>query len=672
MPKHYNQKIEDTEDIEVKKAKLDGEDEDSPYKGLLAQVQAEYEMAWRSQHTKVAESLARLKLYNNQKRDKSAVGDTTLFTTFQTVLAYLYDDRLTSDWMDREEGDEEVAENLNALAEFDYMEMGKDVSDFEWDWDTCFFGRGLLDFSEFIREPDTNIFIPVPKPIDPMTFLRDPRAVSINGHVLTHEGACRFFGREVRMTEDTMRKNPNIFKDLNYGDVKYGEGQKSLLKDAQEQRNIAQGLGDTKNDGEEALGANAEYTILEWHTHWRMGDHTQKIKVWLANDRGKLAGFQVLKEKFWKVIDRPLYPTSHDWFGTSIPDLTEDKQRARAVAQNLGMNAMKADLYPRYLYDTNKGISKNDLTFDFNKHIGVDGPTTGALEPVRNSLPNLPLLNFIYTSLDLSAQRATATPEIQQGIQSTKDRPLGETNLLATKVDTRQSLSAKVFGWSERTFWRTWYSSYKENFADKIDKKIIRLVGAFGPKHREFYKKDIITKRLDPDVFIESQNVSRAKQLEERQSLSQYVGIVLSEPTANRRYAIKKLGKTYGFKKDEMDRFLPPTIDELMAEDENELLNENKFVRVFPEDDDLVHLEIHSKINATQSSTVHVETHKRALLEKKKNPELAPQGQVVNPNAPPGTPASAGDSEVKPISPSQTSGGVEGLGGGQVPAIAPA
>jgi hypothetical protein len=54
-----------------------------------------------------------------------------LFTIHQTVLASLYSDRLSVEFNGREEGDEETAENLNSLANYDYDEMEKDSIDYE-------------------------------------------------------------------------------------------------------------------------------------------------------------------------------------------------------------------------------------------------------------------------------------------------------------------------------------------------------------------------------------------------------------------------------------------------------------------------------------------------------------------------------------------------------------
>jgi hypothetical protein len=602
-----------------------------PYEDLAKQCNAEYELAWEHQKPKKEEALARLKLFNNQRRDKKAVGDTTMFTIFQTMLASLYVDRLNATWTGREEGDDDVAENLNALSKYDYTEMEKDITDYDWIWNTCFFGRAPLDLSEYIRDPENNIYLPIPRAIDLTVFLRDPRGTSINGNRMGRN-SCRFFGEDLKMSREAIETNPHaVQSNIDFRSIKFGSGTKSLIEDSKAARDNAQGLQNDRNKGERALGVNAEYDITVWNTNWKVNGKVTKVKVWLANSRKLVIGFRPLKTDKWKVIDRPLYPTAGDWDGTSIPDLTEDKQRARAIAQNLGMKAMQADLYPMYIYDSNKIKNKNDLNFNLNKFIPADIPPGGAigdaLQPMRKAFPNLPLLNFIYESLDISAQKATATSDVQQGIQSQRDRPLGETNLIVSQSDTRYSLSAKIFGWSERAFWREWYNCYKENFDKDIDEKVIRLEGAFGPEWRKLTKDQINTKRLDPDVEIQSAYVSRAKQLEERQSLSTYFGLVLADPNANRRYAYKELGKAFGLTKDKIERLFPPTIDERIAEDENKQLNKNQMVKVKVEDDHMVHLEIHSKAAATPATYAHIETHKHALSIKKTNPELFPPDQ---------------------------------------------
>ncbi len=207
---------------------------------LGRQCQAEYSLDWKHQKPKKDEYEVRLKLYNNQKRDKKAVGDTTMFTTHQTVLASLYVDRLSATWDGKEEGDEDVADNLNALAENDYTDMRKDMVDYDWDWDTCFFGWGIVALEEFIRDPANNVFLPVPKVIDPVIFLRDPYAVNFNGD-LTGGGAARQFGYELKMTKADLQDHPHIFDDIKYEDLQFSSGTMSILQDAIEARTQAQG-----------------------------------------------------------------------------------------------------------------------------------------------------------------------------------------------------------------------------------------------------------------------------------------------------------------------------------------------------------------------------------------------------------------------------------------------
>lgn len=675
MPEGYEKAYEKGE----KEEKVDTiRDDEKPvdYTALASQCKAEYTVAWKHQKPKKDEWEVRLKLYNNQKRDKSAVGDTTMFTIMQTVIASLYVDKLNAEFNGREEGDEETADNLTAMAEFDYDEMGKNVLDYDWIWDTCFFGRGIVAMEEYERDPDNNIFVPMPEVIDPLLFLRDPRATSINGN-RAGKGAMRFGGYEMKMSHQDMLDNPHFFHEMleKMDDVAASSGKESIMATAIEARDQAQGRQTPlKNEGEKALGANAEYDVTVWYTHYQGEDDSrpEKYKVFLINDRDKVVGIQRIKRKRGKrtifpLIDRPLYPSSHDWDGTSIPDLTEDKQRARAVAQNLGLKAMKADIEPMYVYDSNKVTNKNDLSFDYNKFIPAADPEggsiQGAIQPLVKARPNMALIDFIYTSLDTSAQIATATPEIQQGAVSEEKRTLGELNLVASKVDTRYSLSAKIFGWSEKDFWGQWYSMYDENFAEDIDEKILRTVGAFGAKWRPLERGEIVA-NIAPDISIESRILSRAKQLEERQMLQAYLGLVFADPTSNRRYGLKELGRLSGLGKDQIDRLLPPTIDERIAEDQNDLLNENKLVPVLREDDHNVHLEIHSKAKETDAAFAHIEAHKKALSIKKTNPELFPQdagaanfqaGQqpiVDNPQAQ----SVNTNSSPRPVQPSQTSG----------------
>ena len=569
-------------------------------KKILNQIQEEYKICYDYFSPRLSEWLIRLSVYNNQKRDKKKTGDPLLFTIFQTVLASLYSDRLVVRFEPREIGDVDVAKNLNKMMEFDYERMEKNILDYEWIWDSQFFGRGLILLQEFDREK----MHPIPQVIDPCTFLRDPRATSVNGNLAGHN-ALRFWGREIALTKHEMEQNPVYF---NINKLKVGKDLRSLLQKASKQRQEAQGLDIKKED---ELKENVQYDLLEWYTHI----NGEKYIITLGNDKTEIVRITKLNEKKWALIDRPFFPSSHSWEGVSIPDLVEDKQRARAVLQNLVLDSAKADVNPMYLFDETRIRNRADLNFGFNKFIRVQGPTTGAVTPMHKPTVHAQVA-WIMDLLDFSSQRALATPEIQMGMVTPARRTLGEIEIVAGRVDTRYSLAARIFGWSDKKFWQQWYYLYKNHFKERIDEKIIRITGMWGVDFRTLKRENIIAK-VDPDVKVESNLIAQSKKIQDRNKFMNYLGIVINDPNINRRFAFKELAKLNDFKDYKIDMLFPPTIDEMEAEKENEIL-EKEFVGVDIRQDHQSHLLIHSKINRNKFVDAHLDTHRVAMLLKRK------------------------------------------------------
>lgn len=258
----YSELLED-EDVLVEESDPISEEDQ---KLLANQVEKEYQYGKVYAEPKLAEDLRRLKLYNNQRRDPSKVGDTLLFTIHQTVLSALTEDRLSVEWAAKELGDSDTSENLNQLAEYDYQVMEKDAVDYDWNWNTLFFGRALLEFNTFSRE---NQLTPIPQVWDMTMVVRDPRATSVNGDKLGN-GAARFLGLEIAMTMKSMKDNPaffNLDKLKNYkagSKANTNDGDyRNLMYEAREARaeagNMQEYYGLT---GEADLGDNREYELL--------------------------------------------------------------------------------------------------------------------------------------------------------------------------------------------------------------------------------------------------------------------------------------------------------------------------------------------------------------------------------------------------------------------------
>ena len=185
----------------------------------------------------------------------------------------------------------------------------------------------------------------------------------------------------------------------------------------------------------------------------------------------------------------------------------------------------------------------------------------------------------------------------------------------------RFNMSAKVYGWSEKDFWRQWYRQYKKHFKEKIDEKIIRIQGAMAPIWRPLTRENIVS-QVDPDVKIESMVISESKRIREQASYANFAALALQDPDNNRRFVQRRMGKLQGMSKEELDLTFPPTVDELQAEDENELINANKIPSISINDDHLAHLEIHAKANQNAYSLAHIRAHKRLMIIKRNRPDL--------------------------------------------------
>ena len=460
--------------------------------------------------------------------------------------------------------------------------------------------------------------MPIPENIDSLTWIRDPRAVSVNGDKLG-ANSMRFGGREIRLTKAEMRKRGYI--NLVYL-KKSGSSPDSLTEEARTARRDAQGHESTSLL-ENALTENFEYSVLQWFTH--IGGEKNVIEF--ENDRQLVVRIQRLEDRqgesasVWPIVDRACYPMAHDWDGVNVFDILEDKQRFRAELLNVAGDSAKLSAYPMRLFDAEK-IHKNvDKNAGFDKWIPVNGNPNNAIANLpKNQLDSQ--VSYIMDFLDLSSQKATATPESQMGIQSKEDRTLGEIELVASKSGTRYSLTAKVFGWSERAFWRQWYRIYDRDF--DVGKKMMRLNGVFGPQWKGIQRKDIITENIfGPDIKIESRVVSEAKKVRDYKMLSNYFGLALSDPTVDKLYGLRKLGKQI-MPKDEVERLIPLSIDERRAQAENDELDNNKKTIPQIDDDHNVHLRIHAAAKDTPSLRAHIKAHEEAIMMQRKNPELIP------------------------------------------------
>ena len=585
---------------------------------LLTQVKAEYSFATRELKTWVDLNIKRLKLYNNQKRNEEHIGEPLLFTHMNTWLSSLYDDVFDRVWVAREEGDVETAENLTAVSEYDHELMNKDDLDYNAIWDALFFSYAIIDMLEF----DPNLMCPAPSLIDPLTFYYDTFSPSIDGSVVNRKG-MRFLGWDMYMSKAEVLSSPML-----------GEGVISQLDDtadtgmshkdeARKERLEAQG-GTYSHLKRDDMQDNNVYELVQWRTIFK----GRKIVLVLNAKRSKILGARYLPQNengeslSWFVVAKKFNPQPHQFKGMSLADLLEDKQRHKAMIINDQINLARSLTYGSYVYDTTKIKNKLDLKWGYDKWIGVDGDPNSAIAPVRKDSSNLAFLDNTLNYIDVSAQKASATPELQQGVMSEQQRTLGELNLIASSSKTRYSLALKTLAIGDRDFWMLWYLLYKINFKEGLGEKVARIGGSTRV-FRGFNRENLICS-TDPDITIKSKAVQEAKNQGKLKQFAEIMEIVMKDPDADKRASIKKALELSGLDSQEIDSILPPTSDEIIAQEQNDMINRGEEPPFLVNDNHLVHIRIHREAIENDIKKNHILTHLKALKVEQENPVLNP------------------------------------------------
>jgi hypothetical protein len=579
---------------------------------ILEQLKSEYQEGYDYIQPKRLQVLERMRLFSNQTRNKELVGDTTLFTIFQTVFSKLYEDKLNSNFVPNHPDDSDKVEALNPIAKYDYYQMNKDRIDYQWNWLTCFWGAGFLDVSEW----DFKNSIMRPSVVNNAILLIDPKGSEVNGDQRGF-GAFRFWQREIAKLKHEMKKEG--FENIDEMRVLYYN---TLKEEAEQYRKQAQNYG---TPAEPVIQENSQIPLIEGWTH------IDGAK-WMFTTDAKFK--KIVRTKEWKdddfpLVQRKLFPIPDDPIGVSIPDLVEDKQRAKNILMNLTLASAKADLYPMKLYDRNQISPSTDLSHGFDKWVPVDGNPNTAYAPVqKNQLSQT--VTYIMSLIDDAAQRATAANSTLQGAQSGSARSANEVVRVFNQAEERISTGAKVFGWSEREFWRWWLKNYRK-YMPSAKKKFVRVEGAQGIEWLDVKGDDFKFER-DPDIFIESKVLSDARNQNLKQSLIAFTNLTAQDTSLNRRYHNKTLAKIVGeYDSGQLRKLYPQSFDEMKAEQENRLLAQDKFVPIDETDDDLIHLELHAKGPDNKANIVHQETHKYQLMMKKKaeREQAAMQGNPI-------------------------------------------
>lgn len=491
----------------------------------------------------------RLKLYQNISDTDNKIYVKLIRSVMQTMLSLYYTDENTVVFAWRQLWDDEYADNLNNLAKFDYEEMDMAKINYDVQWNRLFYWVGIRIFDYWDEENK----VPVFKSIDPMSWIPDPLWY-IDNH--------RFHWFELEVTDTDLTDDIyfNLDKLLSCKD-KEKEETRDEINTARE----TQDASDIETNPVYAIYNH--YTIIWWKKYL--------ITTW--NDNTLVIRIEELDE--FPIVLNFYEPFKNDPFGICVPDIIEDKQKAKQLFLNL--NRIKAEYEAwgdMFTVDTDALINPRELKQRtlWPKYLKIDArknpqPVTPVARPqISWDAYNMPqILDGQVTSDLWLDERALGWVG---NIQATAT----ENQRIQRNQNVKLVLNAKINSWGDKDFWRLWLNVYDEYFEYNSEKNI-KLQNSFGNVIFTIKRKDIDTWR-NIDVTVVSKSEEEIINQKNAQALLVVADLVLQDPSTpiiSKTFAKRQIAKANGLDKDKISILFPEWLEEAQAKMDLELINNN-------------------------------------------------------------------------------------------------
>lgn len=546
-----------------------------------------------------------LVLLNNLQRGDQNIAATLLITLFNRVMSALYDDKLQVKFLPSQGITQDQINSYNMLAQSDYLEMGKAKLDYDWCWDTLFFGRGYCETYQF----DKKRKIMKPHVINPLVFGYDP--------YFENPQEWRYYWKWVTKSKwdiERLIKSGKITGIKSSSDI--AGGVDPQLWEYKQKRDAATKAVEPPN---EPAGADI-YQILEYAGYDTEGNktiywtdkHFSKILMEEKLDFNDLEHEDGSVGSKWPIVVKESFRIPHASVPFSIADILEDKHRAKSVLLNLAFIAAKDAANPLYGYNPDK---VRDVTQFFsrqiNQHIPMEDETAAWPLNVKDPMPP-GLINFM-TALQQEANDPIGTGvsmEPSQGGQETAT----EAALDQQMNDMAQSLQSKVMQFGEGEFWSAWWHRYQKH-AEELESKLANIVGVKGVSTTEIALTDFITD-FPPGVLVYSAKEAEYKELVARRDLMQlYPQLAVTlDPDGMRNFNKHVFFPKFLQDPSLIDIMLPKTLEEMKAEEQNDMLKKDELPPVLETDNHQTHIYVHYMVQPkTWATWLHIQEHEEAL-----------------------------------------------------------
>ena len=582
-----------------------------------AQISTLYQESFNFLQARKKRQAAQLVLLSNLRRGEQNISSTLMLTLFDRVMSSVYDDKIQVKFLPSQGIMQDQINSYNMLAQSDYQEMGKAKLDYDWCWDTLFFGQGYMETIRF----DLKKKIMQPHVINPLNFGYDP--------YFEDPQSWRYYWKWLSKSKNemlTLQKAGLLAKDIDI--TKLPSGIDPYIWDYKVKRDQArEGVAPPIQPADGDV-----YQILEFFGHDENGDkyvywtdknfsrilYEKKLDLKDGNQIIMPDGKSVSFKSKWPIVVKQAFRIPHSSIPISIADLLEDKHRAKSVLLNLAYISAKDQANPIYGYNPDK---VRDMTQFFNRqisqHIPMDDET--AAWPLNKANTMSPDLQAFIQYLDAEAQEP-------MGAGRPMSSPGGSTKQTATQAsldqqlnDMAQSLQSKVMQFGEGEFWSHWFNRYAL-YAPQLKEKTANIIGTKGVTTETI---DLTKFQADypPGVMVYSAKEAEYKDLVKRRDYMQlYPNLQTTlDPEGMRNFNKHIFFPLFLQDPSLIDTIFPKTLDEIKAEEENEQLKEEKLPKVLETDDHTTHIYIHQMLQPkTKSLWFHIGWHEELLAQQKK------------------------------------------------------
>lgn len=597
----------------------------------LGQIESNYLESWQFLLAWKRRKVSQLVLLNNMQKGNQTIASTLLITLLGRVVSSTYDDKMQVKFLPSQGILQEQLNSYNVLAESDYKEMGKSRIDYDWCWDTAFFGRGYVETYQF----DKKRKILKPHVINPLVMGYDPYFDEIQD--------WRYYWKWLTKSKYQINALIKAGKITGIKDVsEIAGGIDPYLWEYKTRRDSAQ-----KGVQPPIEPAAADiYQILEYFGYDENGD---KYLYWIDKNFTKV----LMKEKLelddmegegdqklskWPIVNKEMFRTPHSSIPIAVSDLLEDKHRAESVLLNLLFIGAKDTGNPLYLYnpDQVKDVAQF-LSRQIDQHIPIEGDPATAVAPLqtKNTFP-AEMVNF------LTALRGQANDPIGTGVSAAPEQG-GKGTATEAAIDQQlndmaQSLFSKILQFGEEEFWSQWFHRYQKH-ADALGSKMANIVGVKGITSTEISLQDFKTD-FPPGVMVYSAKEAEYKNLVKRRDFMQILPeLQASMPPDGFRNFEKHVFMPLMIEDPSLiDIMFPKTLQEMQAEEQNTMLAQEQLPKVLDTDDHSAHIYIHYQLQPkTWATWFHIEEHQQALA---KQIAMQQQQAMLESPQPGNTPAS--------------------------------